>query len=79
MRKTVKSKLLQLIPRQPLLEVPSAYISLTDMGLSGDLHPPYLMIVMRRHVVGQTTYDVVTSIKYARWFSQGIIRQQPVF
>ena len=33
MRKTAKSKLLQSFPRQPLLEVPSAYVSLVDMGL----------------------------------------------
>ena len=33
MRKTAKSKLLQSFSRQPVLEVPSAYISLVDMGL----------------------------------------------
>ena len=33
MRKTAKSKLLQLFSRQPVLEVPSAYASLVDMRL----------------------------------------------
>ena len=34
--------------------------------LSGDLHPQRLMIVMQRHLVGQTTYCVITLIKCAQ-------------
>ena len=40
MRKTTKSKLLQSFSRQPVLEVPSAYISLVDMGLIWRLASP---------------------------------------
>ena len=40
MRKTAKSKLLQSFSRQPVLEVPSAYISLVDMGLIWRLASP---------------------------------------
>ena len=39
-RKTGKSKLLQSFSRQPVLEVPSAYISLVDMGLIWRLASP---------------------------------------
>ena len=35
-------------------------------GLSGDLYPQHLKIVMQRHVVEQTTYGVITSVKCAR-------------
>ena len=40
-------------------------LALLIWGLSGDLHRQHLMIVMQRNVVGQTTYDVITSIKGA--------------
>ena len=40
MRKTAKSKLLQSFSRQPVLEVPSAYIKLVDMGLIWRLASP---------------------------------------
>ena len=66
MRKTAKTKLFQSFSRYPVLEVPSAYITLSIWGLSGDLHPQHLMIEMQRQVVVQTTYGLITSIKCAR-------------
>ena len=40
MRKTAKSKLLQSFSRQPVLEVPSAYGSLVDIGIIWRLASP---------------------------------------
>ena len=53
--------------------------SLLVSGLSGDLHPHNLMIVMQIHTEGQTTYGVITPTKCAQWFTQGTIRQQPLY
>ena len=39
-RKTAKRKLFQSFSRQPVFEVPSAYISFVDMGLSWRLASP---------------------------------------
>ena len=58
MRKTTQGKLLHPFSRQPLPEVPSKYVSLIDMW---KFSPYNLMIKMRRHIVEQTTYDVITS------------------
>ena len=62
LRKTAKSKLLQDNLSLKFLQHTSA---LLIWGLYGYLHLQHLMIVMRRQIVRQTTYGVITSIKLA--------------
>ena len=79
MRKTAKTKLFQLFSRQPLLKFLQDAPAFLIWGLSEDLHLQHLMIVIQRHITGQTIYHVINAIKCARSFTQGTITQQPLF